>query len=377
MKVLVTGGAGFIGCHTVRRLLTDGHEVAVLDNFSPQIHGPVGSLPFDIAPHVELIQADIRDIASVGKAIQKKNAIIHLAAETGTGQSMYEVVRYQDVNIGGTAVLLQAISDDSNREISTMVVASSRAIYGEGKYQAADGRIVFPNLRTVQALKAGQFEPVDPETGQVVSLLPTSEDSLVHPASFYGLTKQVQEQMVLLWASTLSFSAFALRYQNVFGPGQSLRNPYTGILAIFSNQARKNAPIHLFEDGEESRDFVYIDDVVDATCRCLQPELKGICSLNVGSGQRTTVKQVVSEICDFFQSRSDVSITGAFRQGDIRHSLADNSLALHTLGYQPKTFFREGLKKFLGWAASQEVPNSTYMESLDLMKKKGLFHDHG
>lgn len=375
MKVLVTGGAGFIGIRTVRRLLADGHQVTILDNFSPQIHGADAGLPVDVAAHVELIQADIRDARSVSKAVRQQNAIIHLAAETGTGQSMYEVVRYEEVNIGGTAVLLQAVSDDPKRELSKLVVASSRAIYGEGKYQTAGGKVVFPNLRGVDIMKQGQFEPVDPETGEIVSLLPTTEDAMLHPTSFYGLTKQVQEQMVLLWANTLSFSAFALRYQNVFGPGQSLRNPYTGILAIFSNQARQNKPIYIFEDGEESRDFVYIDDVVDATVRCLDPALTGVQALNIGSGQRTTVKEVVAIICEYFKSSSEVATTGAFRQGDIRHSLADISLAQRTLGYEPKVFFREGIRQFLSWAASQEVPASNYKESLDQMKEKGLFHD--
>jgi len=376
MKVLVTGGAGFIGTHTTRRLLTEGHEVTVLDNFSPQIHGQDGSLPLDLAPHVELIRGDVRDAEIVRKAVRGKNVVIHLAAETGTGQSMYEVVRYQDVNIGGTAVLLQALSDDPHREVSKVVVASSRAIYGEGKYKTAGGRVVYPNPRTVEAMKLGQFEPVDPTTGETVSLLPTTEDSLLHPTSFYGLTKQVQEQMVLLWGCTLSFSAVALRYQNVYGPGQSLRNPYTGILAIFSNQARKNEPIYIFEDGQESRDFVYIDDVVEATIRCLSDDLQGTKSLNVGSGKGTTVQEVVTSICDFFGATSPISTTGAFRQGDIRHSLADLSLVKQEIGYEPKVSFGEGLSKFLQWAASQDAPESNYQESLNQMRDKGLFHTH-
>jgi dTDP-L-rhamnose 4-epimerase len=375
MKVLVTGGAGFIGTHLVRDLLRIGMDVTILDNFSPQIHGGNNTLAPDIAPHVRLIIGDIQDQAAVADAVHGQDAIVHLAAETGTGQSMYEVVRYERVNIGGTANLLQAISDDAGRTLRRLVVASSRSIYGEGCYHSPSRGVVFPESRGVEDMQAGRFEPLDPVTGEACTVLPTKEDAPLHPTSFYGLTKQVQEQMCLLWGQTLGFSAFGLRYQNVFGPGQSLKNPYTGILAIFSNQARVNQPIKIFEDGKESRDFVYIQDVVDATVAAVIHEGTQSAALNVGSGVSTPVTEVVDEIISFFKSRSAVSITGAFRQGDIRHCFADLEKVRQTLNFTPKWNFRDGVAKFLEWASTQEVGESRYAASLREMKERGLYHE--
>jgi len=374
MKVLVTGGAGFIGSYVVRDLLRAGAQVTILDNFNRQIHGDSQSLAPDIAPHVELIVADIQDQAKVAQAVQGQEAIVHLAAETGTGQSMYEVVRYERVNIGGTANLLQAISDDPKKTLRRLVVASSRSIYGEGCYLSPTHGILFPASRTVQDMQAGLFEPLDPISGEPCTVLPTREDAPLHPTSFYGLTKQVQEQMCLLWGKTLGFSAFALRYQNVFGPGQSLKNPYTGILAIFSNQARRNQPIFVFEDGKESRDFVYIQDVADATVAAVLHEGTESSALNVGSGVSTPVSEVVEEIIAFFKSSSPVSVTGAFRQGDIRHCFADLELVKRTLSFTPKWNFREGVTKFLKWASTQEIGGG-YLSSLQEMKERGLYHE--
>jgi dTDP-L-rhamnose 4-epimerase len=375
MKILVTGGAGFIGSSLVRRLLHSGSEITVLDNFNPQVHGDSRSLSPDIAPHVKLIVADIQDQAVVARAVQGQEAIVHLAAETGTGQSMYEVAHYEKVNIGGTANLLQAISDDKTRTLRRLVVASSRAIYGEGCYLSPSNGIVYPHSRSVEDMQAGRFEPLDPASGEACTVLPTKEDALLHPTSFYGLTKQVQEQMCLLSGATLGYSAFALRYQNVFGPGQSLKNPYTGILAIFSNQARLNQPIYIFEDGKESRDFVYIQDVVDATAAAVLHDGKECVALNVGSGVCTSVSEVVANIISFFGSASAVSITGAFRQGDIRHCFADLGAAKRILGFTPKWGFREGLAKFLEWASTQEAVESGYISSLQEMKERKLYHE--
>ena len=374
MKVLITGGAGFIGTHLVRRLLGTGAEVSVLDNFSPQVHGDTQTLASDLLPHVRLIVADVQDRDKVARAVEGQEAIVHLAAETGTGQSMYEVVRYEQVNIGGTAVLLQAIADDPKKTVRRLVVASSRAVYGEGCYSSPTGSVVFPERRSVIDMREGRFEPVAPLTGEACTARPTREDAPLHPTSFYGLTKQVQEQMCLLWGKTLNFSTFALRYQNVFGPGQSLKNPYTGILAIFSNQARLNLPIHVFEDGLESRDFVYIQDVVDATIAAIMHPGTESVVLNVGSGVSTSVLQVVEEIVGFFKSHASVSITGAFREGDIRHCVADLEEVKRILNFNPKWPFRDGLIEFLEWAETQDVGESRYEASLREMRERGLYH---
>jgi dTDP-L-rhamnose 4-epimerase len=374
VNVLVTGGAGFIGTHLVRRLLREGCSVAVLDNFSFQVHGGVQELPSDLAGQVKLHRGDVRDYRLLSLALANQDVVVHLAAETGTGQSMYEVLRYQDVNIGGTAAIVNFLVNSPNCRVSKIVVASSRAIYGEGKYRCSEHGIVHPGMRTLDQLQAGQFEPYCPTCKTACVPEPTSEDSPIRPLSFYGLTKQVQEEMVLMFARTLGFSAFALRYQNVYGPGQSIRNPYTGILAIFSNLASSNSAIQIFEDGRESRDFVFVEDAVEATVRCIMADSNLVESFNVGTGQRTSVLQVAQEIVQFFGSSAEISITGAFRQGDIRHNLADLSKIQQAIGFTPRFTFREGLQRFLAWAAAQDRLAAGYESSLHEMRERGMLH---
>ncbi|MDD5612835.1 MAG: NAD-dependent epimerase/dehydratase family protein, partial [Gallionella sp.] len=226
-RVLVTGGAGFIGTHLSRRLLREGYQVTVLDNFLPQVHGDCRELAVDLRGKVELRIGDVRDKAVFHEALLDKDIVVHLAAETGTGQSMYEPVRYEQVNIGGTALLLDFITNNPKSAISKMVVASSRSIYGEGKYRCDAHGDVYPDARGVEELKRGEFEPKCPVCGSACSVLATDETSAIHPSSLYGITKQVQEQMVLMYGQSLGMPAYALRYQNVYGPGQSLNNPYT------------------------------------------------------------------------------------------------------------------------------------------------------
>jgi dTDP-L-rhamnose 4-epimerase len=373
LQVLITGGAGFIGTRLARRLLAEGCTVTVLDNFSPQIHGTLSVLPADIAASVRLIVGDIRDASLVESALQGQDVVVHLASETGTGQSMYEVKRYEDVNVGGTAVLYDLLANGKAKSVSKVVVASSRAIYGEGAYICAADGLVYPSMRTVDAMKAGRFEPPCPVCGGTCDSAPTPEAAPLDPSSFYGITKQVQEQMTLMFARALGISGFALRYQNVYGPGQSLQNPYTGILAIFSNQARDNKPIYIFEDGNESRDFIYIDDVVEATWRAIQPHAVGVHTINVGSGQRTTVREVVDAIVAFYASQSQVTVNGAFRVGDIRHNVADLARSHDVLGFKPRWTFSDGLSQFLSWAKEQDA-GGDYEASLAEMAAKGLMH---
>jgi dTDP-L-rhamnose 4-epimerase len=374
MRVLITGGAGFIGTHLARRLVREGCTVTILDNFSAQVHGNTSSLPADLADNVDLQVGDIRDDAAVVRALRGQEVVVHLVSETGTGQSMYEVLRYEDANVRGTAVLIHRLVNDLTSRVRKLVVASSRAVYGEGKYRChADGD-VYPKARKVEDMLAGLFEPHCPLCGSPCEVLPTTEDAPLQPSSFYGLTKQMQEQMILLFARTLNLSGVALRYQNVYGPGQSLKNPYTGILAVFANQARLNQPLNIFEDGLESRDFVYIDDVVEATWRSIVAENINAETLNVGSGERVTVREIAHEIVDFFDSRSPIAITGAFRQGDIRHNLADLQKARKAIDFEPKWEFSRGIKHFLAWAVSQELTSGQYEFSLQEMRRRGFLH---
>jgi dTDP-L-rhamnose 4-epimerase len=372
MNLLVTGGAGFIGLHLVRRLLQEGCSVAILDNFSSQVHGASQGLPSDLVGHVELYRADVRDQDAVRQALTNRDAVVHLAAETGTGQSMYEISRYTDVNLGGTAAILDALLNQRRLRLRKIVVASSRAVYGEGKYRCREHGIVYPQGRTLNRLKAGMYEPVCPRCNVECTPEATSEDSPIRPLSFYGLTKHVQEEMVFMFARARGFSAHTLRYQNVFGPGQSLCNPYTGILAIFSNLARSGSSIQVFEDGQESRDFVFVDDAVEATWRCIATESDAAVSFNVGTGKRTTVLEVAQKTVEYYEGRAHISITGAFRQGDIRHNFADLAKIRSSIGFVPRFSFADGLRRFLDWTAAQSEVLAGYESSLKEMSERGL-----
>jgi dTDP-L-rhamnose 4-epimerase len=374
MNLLVTGGAGFIGTHLVRRLVREGCTVTVLDNFSPQIHGDNRSLPVDLSNDVELQVGDIRDEEAVTRALRGQEVVVHLAAETGTGQSMYEVLRYEEVNIRGTAVLMQCIVNNSQNTIRKLVVASSRAVYGEGAYNCITHGTVYPKAREVADMLASRFEPRCPLCSSACQAVATSEAAPLQPSSFYGLTKQMQEQMILLFAQTLGLYGIALRYQNVYGPGQSLTNPYTGILAVFANRARLDEPLNIFEDGLESRDFVYIDDVVEATWRSITAEDAAPGPINVGSGERMTVIEISRAIVEFLGSQSAITVTGTFRQGDIRHNFADLQKARQKLGFEPQWKFLRGVRNFLEWAVSQKLVSDRYEYSLQEMRQRGFLH---
>jgi dTDP-L-rhamnose 4-epimerase len=372
-NILITGGAGFIGQHLSRALLVQGSKVRILDNFSSQIHKE-STLPSDLVNLIEVIKADVRDRDAVKRALADIDCVVHLAAETGTGQSMYEIERYFSVNVQGTAILLDLLqNNECGKSLRSIVMASSRAIYGEGAYRCSEHGIVFPEQRTRERMSASAFDPVCPVCGSPVSLLPTPESAPFMPMSMYGLTKQVQEQAVMLFARMRGINGFGLRYQNVYGPGQSLKNPYTGILAVFSNLARQNYGIEIYEDGLESRDFVYIDDVVEASIRSINYSGQFVGALNVGSGQTTSVMVVAQEIKAYFDSSSTIKVTGAFRMGDIRHNIADVSKLEQVLDFVPVVPFKQGLANFLGWAAEQALEDkAAYLRSVNELAARGL-----
>jgi dTDP-L-rhamnose 4-epimerase len=374
-SILILGGAGFIGQQLTKSCLNNGADVRVLDNFSPQIHVHQ-DLPSQTGEKVELIKADVRDKEAMRAALHGVDCVVHLAAETGTGQSMYEIDRYFSVNVQGTALLLDLLQNDPvGKSVKSIIVASSRATIGEGAYQCATHGTVYPEPRTREHMRAGAFEPQCPICSASVTLQTTRETAPFKPMSMYGLTKQVQEQAVLMYARTAGINGFALRYQNVYGPGQSLKNPYTGILAVFSNLARQNQNIDVYEDGLESRDFVYIDDVVEATVRAIYHDAPFVGALNVGSGVPTTVMQVAQAVKAFFKSESKISVTGAFRVGDIRHNIADTSALQSVLGFTPKTPFADGLNNFLSWAASEpEQDKAAYEKSVAELASRGLMN---
>lgn len=374
-NVLITGGAGFIGSNLALKLIEKGYQVTVLDNLSPQIHGykPTETSPLylSIKDKVKFIHGTVTSKSDWEEALKDQDAIVHYAAETGTGQSMYEVEKYVNVNINGTALMLDLLVNGSYG-VKKVVVASSRSIYGEGKYISKELGAVYPTQRESIHMDQGDFEVKYPNSS-ALTLVGTDEESKIHPSSVYGITKQNQEQMVLTVCPTVGIAGVAFRYQNVYGPGQSLKNPYTGILSIFSTQIKNGNNINIFEDGLESRDFVYIDDVVDATILGLEKEEANNQVFNVGTGVATNVLTVANELVKNYGVDVSINVSGNYRLGDIRHNYADLTKINRLLGFNPKVSFEAGLKNFAEWVNTQEVQEDKYQKSIDEMKAKGLY----
>jgi dTDP-L-rhamnose 4-epimerase len=375
-RILITGGAGFIGSNIALKLLDKGYSVTVLDNLSPQIHGndPERTSPLfrSIKDKVQFIRGSVTKRADWIRALEGQEVIIHLAAETGTGQSMYEIERYSSVNIGGTALMLDLLTN-SKHSVKKVIVASSRAIYGEGRYKCEVHGEVFPASRKDEDMARGDFECKCPVCGAEVMLMSTTEESKIHPTSVYGISKQTQEQLVMTVCPTIGIAPVAFRYQNVYGAGQSLSNPYTGILSIFSTRIKNGNGINVFEDGHETRDFVYIDDVADATIAALETSLADGEIFNVGTGVQTDVSTVAHTLVKCYGIDVPVTVSGNYRLGDIRHNFADITKARTLLGFEPVYDFEKGIRKFSSWVDRQQVMEDKYEESISEMKTKGLY----
>ena len=376
-NILITGGAGFIGSNLALELINKNYRITILDNLSKQIHGenPENDSPLymSIKDKVNFINGTVTSKEDWIESLKDQDAVIHLAAETGTGQSMYEIERYCDVNVNGTALLLDILANKKHK-IKKLIIASSRAIYGEGKYECSKHGSVYPIARNVDDMDNNNFDCRCPICNELVEISPTSEDSKIHPTSIYGITKQNQEQMFMVMGAALKIPVIGFRYQNVYGPGQSLNNPYTGILSIFSTLMLNDKDVNIFEDGEESRDFVYIDDVIQATILGLEKEEGNNLVFNVGSGVSTTVNNLTKILLKKYNSNSRCKVSGNYRIGDIRHNFADISLAKDKLGYLPKYSFEKGVENFTSWVLNQNISNSTfsYEDSIDEMKKRKL-----
>jgi dTDP-L-rhamnose 4-epimerase len=375
-NILITGGAGFIGSNIALKLIAQGFNVTVFDCLDPQIHGtePEKSSPLyrSIEGKVRFVKGSVTDREAFTAVLEGQDAVVHLAAGTGTGQSMYDIEKYVSTNVGGTALLLDILTNVPN-QVKKVVLSSSRAVYGEGKYKCAKCGIVYPKPRKDEDMQKGDFECKCPICGGPVDLLPTTEDSELSPSSVYGITKQTQEQLVRTVCASIGIDSVIFRYQNVYGAGQSLSNPYTGILSIFSTIIKNHNRINLFEDGQETRDFVYIDDVADATILGLLKDSGNGHTFNVGTGELTTVETVAKTLMAKYGIRVPCEITGNYRLGDIRHNHADISAAQTFLGYQPKISFDRGMEIFTSWVNTQEVMADKYEESMEEMRKKGLF----
>ena len=376
-NILITGGAGFIGSNLALKLLAKGYDVTVLDNLSEQIHGnnPEKTSPLyqSIKDKVRFIKGSVTNRNDWMIALKDVDAIVHLAAETGTGQSMYEIEKYVSVNIGGTSLMLDILTN-CEHHVERVVVAESRAIYGEGRYWSEElNSYVYPVERADEDMSRGDFSVKYPGCSEPIELVSTTEDSMIHPKSVYGITKQVQGQLVHLVCKSIGIESVSFRYQNVYGPGQSLSNPYTGILSIFSTRIKNGNGINIFEDGLESRDFVYIEDVVDATILGL--EVAGISgnAFNVGTGVPVNVLTVANTLKKYYGVDVPITVSGNYRLGDIRHNYADVTKARELLGYVPKWTFDAGIEKFVEWVNKQAIMEDKYESSIEEMKQKGLY----
>jgi len=351
MKVLVTGGAGFIGSHLVDGLLRAGHTVRVLDALAAQVHGREGERPEHLAREAELIVGDVRDRGALGRALDGVEAVFHQAAAVGIGQSMYEIERYVSANSVGAAVLLEEVARRRDR-IRKLVVASSMSLYGEGACRDAAGRLVFPPPRTVAQFESRAFELCD-ESGAELSPAPTPETKPLHPTSVYAITKRDHEELFLTVGDAYGIPSVALRYFNVYGPRQALSNPYTGVMAIFSARLLNGRAPLIFEDGLQSRDFVHVSDVVQANLLALESGAAGGRVYNVGTGRGTTILRVAEELARQLEVPLAPELPGRFRAGDVRHCIADISRIRAELGYEPRVSLEQGMKELLEWLRTQ------------------------
>lgn len=369
-KVLVTGGAGFIGSNIVDVLLEAGYSVRVLDNLEPQVHGglrELGKWPAYCNMEAEYVLGDIRDADIVNKALEGIDVVFHEAAMVGVGQSMYDIVRYTDINAGGTAVLLQAIVNRKERP-RKMVVASSMSIYGEGGYACPEHGSVYPKLRENQQLLAKDWELYCPVPGceNHVTACPTDEDKPLYPTSVYAIQKRDQEEMFLAIGHAYGIPAVALRYFNVYGSRQALSNPYTGVAAIFSSRLINGNPPVLYEDGLQTRDFTHVTDIARANLIVMQSSQADYGSFNVGTGRALSILDMAQALISHLGSECQPEIAGKFRAGDTRHCFSDIS-RLKALGYQPQKRFEDGVEELVEWVRSQSVADTFEKASQELI----------
>ena len=354
-RVLVTGGAGFVGSHLVDALLREGHEVRVFDNLTPQVH-PNGR-PEYLAKDSEFLQGDMRDLDAVRRALTDIDVIFHKAAAVGVGQSMYEIANYMGANTQGTAVLLQAMLD-SKRDFEKLIVASSMSIYGEGKYTCAEHGEVAPPPRSLEQLRRKQWEARCPVCCAELTPVPTDEQKPLQSTSVYALSKKDQEEICLLYGRTYGVPVVALRYFNIYGTRQALSNPYTGVAAIFASRLLNRRAPMVFEDGEQQRDFVSVHDIVQANLKALRRDEANGMAINIGSGSPISIAQVGEVLAESLGVHTEPEITGKYRAGDIRHCYADIALAKKVLGYEPKEQFASGIGELVEWLRSQSATDN-------------------
>lgn len=368
MNILITGGCGFVGSHLVDRCVRDGHRVTAYDCLEPQVHN--GKKPPFLNKEAEYVYNDVRNREALRKALRNIDVVFHQAAQVGVGQSMYEIEKYVSHNSCGTAALLDLLVNTRTR-VRKLVVASSMSIYGEGAYRCGRCGVVYPRLRGERQLKSRDWEMRCPDCRARVTSAPTSEDKLLFPTSVYATTKRDQEEMCLEIGSAYKIPTVALRYFNIYGPRQSLKNPYTGVAAIFLSQVKNGNPPTIFEDGRQSRDFVFVSDIVEANMLAMKKKTGDYQAFNVGTGERHSILDIAEAVIAFYGKATRPEVLLKFRAGDIRHCVADISRIRDHLGFSPKVSFKEGMKKLVEWSEAQSSVDITRKAHREL-EKRGL-----
>jgi dTDP-L-rhamnose 4-epimerase len=370
MKVLVTGGAGFIGSHTVDLLIERGHEVIILDNLEPQVHG--NKKPEYVNQKAKFILGDVTNVDTWKNVLKNVDAVINLAARVGVGQSMYQPVSYLDVNTIGTAKFYEVLLNkpELRKKIQKIVVASSMSIYGEGAYECKNCGIVYPGLRLKKQLEKKDWEIHCPKCGEYVKSISTNEEKPTLNLSTYALSKYDQEKISLNYGFALNIPTAALRYFNVFGPRQSLNNPYTGVCAIFSSRIKNNNPPTIYEDGEQNRDFIYVEDVAWANVLCLE-KFDDIDSFNVCSGNPTSILRIAETLIELHDSNVKPKITEKFRVGDVRHVFGDLSKINKKLGFVTRVSLKKGFENLIEWSETQQAVDKFEVAEKERIKYLG------
>ena len=367
-NILITGGAGFIGSHLTDKLINEGYHVRIFDNLEEQVHG--GKKPEYLNPKVEFILGDVTDREALKVAMKGMDVIYHLASAVGVGQSQYQIKHYVDASVGGTANLLDIMVNDDIRP-QKMIVAASMSSYGEGLYECNKCGKVRPELRAKEDIESGEWEPKCPNCGARVKAIPTPETEAQYCNSIYALTKKVQEDMMMNIGITYDIPTVALRLFNVYGPRQSLSNPYTGVAAIFSSRIKNDNQPTIFEDGLQSRDFISVFDVADAFYQGMVNPKADYQIFNIGCGTPLSIKGVAEVLAELFEKDIQPEITGKFRKGDVRHCYADMTKAKELLGWEAKVSFADGMRQLAEWGKEEESVDSVD-QAIEEMKAKGL-----
>jgi len=366
-KILVTGGAGFIGSFLVDKLVEEGHEVVILDNLEPQVHQ--GNVPAYLNKSAKFVQGSVLDYDLFKDTVSDVDVVFHEAAMVGVGQSMYQVRRYVGANVMGTAYLLDILANEKHN-VKKVVVAASMSSYGEGAYKCESCGVVSPPLRNEEQLKTRKWELIC-NCGKQLAPIPTSEEKPLQSNSIYGITKANQEQTTLTLCKAYGIPAVSLRYFNVYGPRQSLSNPYTGVAAIFMSRIKNNNTPFIFEDGLQSRDFVSVHDIVQANLLAMNSSSADYEMINVASGTQTTIKNIADVLIKLYGKDIKAEVINKYRKGDVRHCFADISKIKKLLDYSPKVSFEQGMQELMQWSEAQKSEDKVDQATQEL-RDKGL-----